>query len=209
MTLQNRVDPFGNILAVPERGTCMGNRGVLHGDRQNLRRYHQHKHWVICRLDFKGRHRPVMAPGTYTELFFLDEATALAAGHRPCGEYSRGRYEEFRRLWRQAQPEETSNIDNVLHRERFIPYRQVWLEKKRTHPMPIDALPAGTFIVLADDSRPYLVLADTLRPWSFGGYGPAIERPAGRTVVVLTPPSTVRTLAAGYRPQIHPEPYLL
>jgi len=208
MTLQNRVDPLGNILAVPDRGACMGNRGILHGDHQDLRRYHQHQHWIICRLDFKGRRRPMMAPGKYTELFFLDEATALAAGHRPCGECSAARYEEFRQLWLQAQPEVSGNIDKVLHRERFVPYRQAWLEKKRTHLMPIDDLPAGVFIVLADDSRPYLVLAVALRPWRFAGYGLEIDRPTGRTVVVLTPPSTVRTLAAGYRPQIHPEPHL-
>jgi hypothetical protein len=207
MPLQNRVDPFGNILAIPERGTCMGNRGILHSEHQDLRRYHQHKNWVICRLDFKGRRRQVMTPGKYTELFFLDEATALAAGHRPCGECSRARYEEFGRFWRQTNPEQTGKIDDVLHRERFVPYQQVWHKKKRTHYMPIDDLPAGTFIVLNDGVIPYLVLDDTLRLWSFSGYGPAIDRPIGQTVTVLTPPSTVQTLAAGYQPQIHPDPY--
>jgi len=149
-----------------------------------------------------------MTPNNYTELFFLDEAAALAAGHRPCAECSRPRYNEFVKFWRLANPTETSKIDDVLHRERFIPYRTEWQTKKRTAIVPIDTLPFGVFITLTDDpQQPYLVMEDTLRPWTFGGYGPPTTRPSGTEVTVLTPVSTVRTLAAGYRPMIWPEMY--
>lgn len=213
MTLQNRVNPFGNIIATPERGTCMGNRGILHDERQQVTHYHRHKNWIICvlnRNNEQGRpiKRKLMQPGRYTELFFLDEATALAAGHRPCAECSRPRYTEFVRLWRLANPTETGKIDDRLHRDRFIPYRTNWPAKKRTFTAPVEALPFGTFITLAGDpQQPYLVLEDSLHPWTFGGYGSPIERPAGIEVTVLTPVSTMRTLAAGYRPAVWPERY--
>lgn len=213
MTLQNRVNPFGNIIATPEYGTCMGNRGILHGNQQNLLRYHQHKHWVICRLkanDKKGdeiRRKP-MTPHTYTELFFLDEATALAAGHRPCAECSRPRYNEFVKFWRLGNPGELRRIDEVLHEDRFVPYQTDWRKKKRLHlDWPLDDLPFGTIILLPNDPTPYLVVNESLRPWGFAGYGQARERRIGLKVTLLTPPSTMRTLAAGYRPQIYPEPY--
>ncbi len=210
MPLQNRVTPFGNIRAVSDYGTCMGNRGILHDAQRNVKHYHKHKNWVICRLEFKDRKRTIMTPGKYTELFFLDEATALAAGHRPCWECSRPRYNEFVRLWKQVNPEETDTIDNVLHRERFRPYQKDWPRKKRTYTAPLDSLPFGTFITLnpALDATPYLVLDDALRPWIFAGYGaPLSHSTTNQVVTVLTPPSTVRTLAHGYRPQIHPEPH--
>jgi hypothetical protein len=150
----------------------MGNRGILHDNHQNLRYYHKHKNWIICKLEFKARKRTPMTPGKYTELFFLDEATALSAGHRPCAECNRYRYDEFRRCWRQANAAETGKIDDVLHRENL-------------------------------ETTAYLVLADILLPWSFAGYGPPMPRPTGREVTVLTPLSTVQTLANGYRPQLH------
>ena len=203
MPLQNRVDPFGNLHAVSERGTCMGNRGILHTAQRQIKHYHKHKAWIICRLDFKGRQRQVMSPGQYTELFFLDEATALAAGHRPCAECNRARYNEFMRLWRQENSETQEKIDNVLHQERFIPYQTDWQRKKRIYTATIDGLPFGAFIILNNES--YLVLEDSLRPWSFAGYGDPIVRPVHQMVKVLTPPSTVSILAAGYRPQIYPE----
>lgn len=206
MPLQNRVDPFGNIHAVTFKGTCLGNRGILHDNNKKLRYYHKHKAWIICRLAFKNRKRNLMTPGNYTELFFLDEATALAAGHRPCAECNRRRYQEFARLWQQANPQHrTEGIDDVLHRERFVPYQKNWQQKKRIHQMPITHLPSGTFIVLklSANAIPYLVLNDALYPWSFAGYGQPIARPTGQTVHVLTPPSTVSTLAQGYHPQLH------
>ena len=104
MPRQNRVTPFGEIVAVPERGTLMGNRGVIHADDGSHRREWQVRRWIACRLEFKGRRRPVRQPRRWTELFFLDEATALAAGHRPCAECRRERYDEFRAAWIEINP---------------------------------------------------------------------------------------------------------
>ena len=125
MPRRNRVTPFGEIVAVPERGTMMGNRGVLHDAEGRIRRPWQVKRWLICLLEFRGRHRVVMAPGRYTELFFLDEATGLAAGHRPCSECRRGRFLAFRDAWaagngRAVPPEmiQAGTIDDRLHAER-------------------------------------------------------------------------------------------
>src|SRR6476646_261897 len=105
MPKQNRVTPAGEIIATPERGTVMGNRGRLHDAGVKILRPFALKRWLICKLEFKERHRPVMAPNQYTELFFLDEATALAAGHRPCAECNRPGYNLFRELWTQANPD--------------------------------------------------------------------------------------------------------
>src|SRR5271165_1152863 len=104
MPRQNRVTPFGEIVAVPERGTFMGNRGNLHNAEGHIKRTWQVKRWLVCLLEFKGRKRTVMRPGFYTELFFLDEATALAAGHRPCAECRRERYNDFRKAWQSSHP---------------------------------------------------------------------------------------------------------
>lgn len=212
MPLQNRVNPFGNILAVPELGTCMGNRGVLHNKKQQITRQHGSlERWIICKLEFKGRKRKVMSAG-YTELFFLDEATALAAGHRPCKECNRLRYEEFATYWAQGNSDLLGDkkltagvLDHFLDQERLD--RQTG--QKRTYTARLDDLPYGAFITLEPGSQaqPYLVLTDGLRPWSFGSYGERIERPNGIEVTLLTPPSTVRALRGGYRPKIHPEPY--
>src|SRR3954451_8147614 len=128
MPRQNRVTPFGEIVAVPERGTMMGNRGVLHDARGRIFRPWQVKRWLICLLEFRGRHRAVMAPNRYTELFFLDEATALAAGHRPCFECRRGRFLAFRDAWAAGNRESigpeairAAMIDDRLHAERVGP----------------------------------------------------------------------------------------
>ena len=206
MALQNRVDPFGNIHAVEARGTCLGNRGILHDDHRHLIHYHRHQAWIICQLEFKGRRRTPMTPGTYTELFFLDEATALAAGHRPCAECNRPRYNEFKRLWQQAHPHSRDAIDTVLHRARFVPRQRDWRQKKRTYTARLDDLPDGAFVTLAasDEAIPFLVLAEALYPWHFDGYGHPSPRPTDQVVTVLTPEPTVRILAAGYRPDIHP-----
>src|SRR5574341_421301 len=146
MPRQNRVTPFGEIIITPARGTLMGNRGCLHDAHQQIIRLYQGKRWIICQLQCKGRHREVMTPGQYTELFFLDEATALAAGHRPCAECSRSRFEKFRTLWAQANPDLVhgskplaSVIDQVLHQERINAVQQ-----KMTYQELLGALPEGS-----------------------------------------------------------------
>jgi hypothetical protein len=203
MPRQNRVTPFSSIVAVSARGTLTGNRGCLHDDRQNIRRLFQGTRWIICLLDFKGRKRKLMTPGHYTELFFLDEATALAAGHRPCAECQRERFTRFRDLWVTANPELAGSsraaatvMDAAIHRERTAPIDEVSRSR-----MSIENLPDGVFVT--DDGRTaYLILAGGLRQWSAGGYGlPAA--PLQYPVQVLTPASVVRTLAAGYSADIH------
>jgi hypothetical protein len=196
--LQNRVTPFGALIATPARGTLMGNRGCLHDDRRRLRRPFAVKRWIICVLEFKGRHRTVMAPGQYTELFFLDEATALAAGHRPCAECQRGRYDLFRTHWAgrgRALPR-ADDLDEALHAERLDG------RAKRTYMERLSRLPAGTMIADAD-GRAYLVQHGTVLPWAPAGYGAILARPAPGPWRVLTPRSIVRALARGYPVGVH------
>src|SRR5216683_2916696 len=122
MPRQNRVTPYGELITVPERGTFLGFRGVLHDKQRNLVRYSSGKAWAICAVEFKGRRRPLWAPGRLTELFFLDEATGLAAGHRPCGECRYRRYQEFKRAWAEAFPGEPAGaaaMDVRLHADRL------------------------------------------------------------------------------------------
>jgi len=184
----------------------MGNRGQLHDAHGAIRRPFLVQRWIICRLSFKGRRRQVMAPGQYTELFFLDEATALAAGHRPCAECQRPRFEHFRAVWAAANPRLAGGprppapiIDAVLHAERLTPAGH-----KRTYSAPVARLPDGAFVLLPGDPRAYLVLGGALLRWSPFGYDGALPRPAAGTVRVLTPRSVVKTLAAGYMPGLHP-----
>lgn len=204
MPRQNRVTPFSTLIATSDRGTFMGNRGCLHDANKQIQRQFQGKRWIICLLDFKGRKRSIMTPGQYTELFFLDESTALAAGHRPCAECQRERFNLFREIWAKANPEiagtpppAATTLDAYLHAERLAAVRQ-------THRFcnSIDNLPDGTFV--ADNEQiAYLVLRNQLLRWSPAGYAypplPAIRYPAR----VLTPASVVRTLAAGYPVNIH------
>lgn len=210
MPRHNRVTPYGNIIATPARGTLMGNRGILHDAEGRLPRPYAYrgKRWIYCALSFKGRQRQVMSPGRYTELFFLDEATALAAGHRPCAECLRPRFLEFRAAWAEANPElagESSPavavIDAALHQERLVsPYRP----RKQTYLEQLTALPAGVFIALEPEGIPHLVLERHLLPWQPAGYDPPIPRPVEQTVQVLTPPSIVRAIALGFEPQVYP-----
>jgi hypothetical protein len=198
MPLQNRVTPAGEIIADPARGTLMGNRGILHDARRRLGTARwRHPHWISCRLAFRGRRREVMTPHRYTELFFLDEATALAAGHRPCCECRREDFREFQASWRRALGEDASAgaIDRALHRARVEPRtrRQIRFEA------PLDDLPDGAFVLLPDASSPLLVQGDRLHPWHPGGYGPSRERGSGRASV-LTPAPVIAVLRAGYRP---------
>jgi hypothetical protein len=203
MPRQNRVTPFSSIVAVSARGTLTGNRGCLHDDEQTIRRHFQGTRWIICRLEFKGRTRTLMAPGRYTELFFLDEATALAAGHRPCAECQRERFAQFRDLWARANPELAGTpqpaanvLDLALHEERTA----AGARGSRSC-MSIEHMPNGVFV--SDDERnAYLVVAGRLLHWSPAGY----ERPTAPLqypVRVLTPASIVRTLAVGYSAGIH------
>jgi hypothetical protein len=183
----------------------MGNRGVLHDDQGRIKRSWQVKRWLVCVLEFKGRHRQVMAPGHYTELFFLDEATALAAGHRPCAECRRERFNAFRSAWRAAHPGDgpqlptAAEIDNRLHAERLGPDRS-----RRLEAAELDELPDGVFIKReGGDENAYLVWGDGLLVWSPGGYQERRPRPREESVLVLTPPLTVRTIQAGYIPAVH------
>jgi hypothetical protein len=204
--LQNRVTPYGAIIATPARGTLLGNRGCLHDGAGRIRRPYQCRRWISCVLAFKGRRRTLMAPGRYTELFFLDEAVALAAGHRPCAECRRARYLEFREHWARANAEliatprpAATEIDRILHAERIGANR-----RKVTYPAPPADLPDGTFIASEQDDAAYLVLGGVLLPWSPEGYGPPRALPADGLIRVLTPRSIVRALAGGYRPLLHP-----
>lgn len=207
MPNQNRVTPIGEIVAVPERGTMMGNRGRLHDGDGRIRRPWQVKRWLICLLEFHGRHRQVMAPDRYTELFFLDEATALAAGHRPCFECRRARFLAYRDAWAagncQIKPPDrvrVAMIDDRLHEERMGPGRS-----KGTFRANLDELPDGVFVTL--DSRveeAHLIWRDRLLAWSPGGYTGRGSRPRAEEVSVLTPGSTVAAIRAGYEPEVHP-----
>lgn len=205
MARQNRVAPDGELLAVEARGTLMGNRGCLHDQEGVIRRKYQGRRWIICVLRFKGRRQVIMAPGRYTQLFFLDEATALAAGHRPCAECQRERFKEFRSAWARGNPElspsnrpSADEIDDALHAQRITPD-----DEHAAFSAPLDDLPNGCFVMLKGDSSPYLVHKELLLRWSPAGYDSVMTRPAGSTVEVLTPRATVRALAAGYQPLLH------
>ncbi len=198
MTLQNRVLPDGQVVAAPNRGTLMGNRGILHGADQTLGTARwRHKAWVCCLLSFKGRRRRIMAPNNYTELFFLDEATAFAAGHRPCAECRRADHLAFKTAWAAATGKRASapEMDAVLHLNRVTRKRA-----QVTYQADASTLPNGTFIQIAD-GHAVLWGASALmyRP---SGYYAAIDRPNG-PVTVLTPRPTVTTIAHGYRPTLH------
>jgi hypothetical protein len=200
MPRQNRVTPFGELIATAHRGTLMGNRGCLHDDAQRIRRPFTVKRWIHCVLQFKGRRRAVMTPGHYTELFFLDEATALAAGHRPCAECQRERYGLFRRHWASAHGGQAvptaDEMDGVLHAERLDGERG-----KRTYLARASRLPPG--VMVADgDARAALVVAGAVRSWAPDGYGPARPGPSAQ-VRVLTPRSIVGVIAAGYPVGLH------
>ncbi len=203
MPRQNRVTPSGDLIATPERGTFLGNRGVLHDAEGRIRRPWQVKRWLVCVLEFRGRKRTVMTPGSYTELFFLDEATALAAGHRPCAECRHSRFVAFGNAWHAAQGglrrPTAGEIDDHLHAERVAPDRS-----KRIWTAALDELPDGVFVTVpARGDQAYLVRGKRLLAWSPAGYRVRRPRPAGETVRVLTPPSTVAAIRAGYVPEVH------
>jgi hypothetical protein len=205
MPLQNRITPMGDVIADAARGTLMGNRGILHDASKRLGTARwRHRAWICCRLSFKDRRREVMAPGRYTELLFLDEAIALAAGHRPCCECRRDDFRIFQEAWRRAVETSAASagaIDRVLHDARIDPRtrRQVRFEA------PLEDLPDGAFVLLpGDPSSPFLVLGDALLPWRPAGYGSQRIRQPGTKCVVLTPQPTLAVLRAGYAPSLHP-----
>jgi len=193
MPLQNRVTPLGELVADPARGLVYGNRGCLHDAEGRIRSVYQVRRWIACRLEFRGRRRsPLQRPGRFTELFFLDEATAFAAGHRPCAECRRADYDRFAAIWRGFHDESGADvIDARLHDERIDPGAR----ERRLHAVAYHGLPDGAFVL--HEGAPKLVLGDALRRWSLAGYGPAEGRPAG-TATLITPPSLVEVLRAGW-----------
>lgn len=202
MTLQNRVNPFGEIEATPARGDFMGNRGILHGDTKELgHRRWAHDNWIICLTSFRGRQRQIMTPHRYTELFFLDEAVAIAAGHRPCYECRRQDYHAWAAAWQRATrsdaPPRAKEMDQALHKERIIHLPQ----RQRCWRGALRDLPDGTFI--SWEGAPFLVFDQYLLRWTHCGYTETSPRPTQGEVTVLTPPTSVATLANGFRPRLH------
>jgi hypothetical protein len=199
MPLQNRVTPLGEVITDPARGLVYGNRGCLHDEHGRIRRHHNGKRWIACRLSFRGWHRePVMAPGRFTELFFLDEATALAAGHRPCALCRREDYERLRAMWEGIHPGQVGAdaIDAQLHSERVAADQR----SPMLYEHELDELPDAAFIVLED--APWLVLGNELLRWSPAGYVARRPRPVGHRARLLTPPSLVEILRAGWQPLV-------
>jgi hypothetical protein len=201
MPFQNRVDPFGELLAVAARGTFMGNRGgrIHRANRTLGSRRWASRQWICCELRFKERRRNVWGPG-YTELFFLDEVTALAAGHRPCFECRWRDADTFAELWATVAkfPERmrADDMDRVLHAQRLDG------RAKRRYRFRINDLPDGAMIAFDDGAC--AVRDNILLPWTPSGYSTPRSRPLGGVVDVLTPPAIVKVLAAGYGPRWHP-----
>jgi len=203
MPRPNRVTPFGNLVAVSERGLVYGNRGCLHDDQGRIRRRYSGRRWIACRLEFRGWHRePLLQPGRFTELFFLDEATAFGAGHRPCALCRSADFRRFVALWTSHRPDESKvdAIDRRLHAERLNDARR----GPRTHAAAYADLPDGAMVVLDHDA--WLVRGAEIRRWTFAGYTDRASRPRG-TAEVITPPSLLAVLAAGWSgevPLLHP-----
>lgn len=202
MPLRNRVLPTGEIVAHPGRGLFMGNRGCLHdGGGRIVRQQTSQRFWITCVLSFKGRRRALMQPGRYTELFFLDEAVALAAGHRPCAECRRADYDRFRDAWvlahGGARPSAPA-MDAALSAARHLPDGG-----QKTHRRPVRDLPDGVFVRTSGGAAA-LVLAGRFHAVDPGGYGASVPADPETDLDVLTPAPTVAVLAAGYRPVLHP-----
>jgi len=200
MPLQNRVTPSGDIIATPHRGLFTGNRGIIHDPAtKTLTRRWTNQAWLICVCEFRGRRRKVMGGRSWTELFFLDEATALAAGHRPCFFCRRDDANRFRAAWEEGNHVAkvlAREIDAVLHRERLAG------RAKRLHPlpMPVEQLPEGAMV--QEGNKNYLIAQGRAHAWSPAGYRGAPN--ALQEAMLLTPPSTLRALSAGYQPMLHP-----
>jgi len=202
MPYRNRVNPLGELVATTAKGTLMGNRGRLHdADKQIGRRQWTTRSWVTCALSYNGRKRELLAPNNYPELFFLDEATALAAGHRPCAECRRENHKRFIAAWRIGNglsPDEkvrVVEIDPMLHADRTVPIL-------RRPFMDVATLPDAAMVTL-DGSRIWAKRNGDFREWSFEGYGPP-EPPPSDHMIVITPVSTLGVLRAGYEADFHP-----
>lgn len=200
MPRPNRVQPDGTFLAAPARGTLMGNRGVLHDDAGRIgpARW-RHRNWVCCALSFRGRHRAVTPPGRYTALFFLDEAVALAAGHRPCAECRRADFRAWTAAWAAAfgRWPGAARADAALHEARAVPGAR----RLRHRDVEARALADGAMIM--SGGIPHLIRGDAALPCAPEGYGPPVPRPDG-TVRALTNPVTLEVLRSGFRPRLHP-----
>lgn len=202
MPLQNRIDPWGNLSAINARGEFLGNRGILHDKEKNIVRPWKHKKWVTCELSFKGIRRELFGNG-YSELFFLDEVTALTAGHKPCAHCRRSRYKEFKYFWCLATslPESSSvsseKIDSQLHLERVSSTRTKVLFRKN-----FGEVPDGTIIALGEEA--YLVWGGSLHKWSHHGYVSTLPLPPkNESVQVITPKTIVQMYQVGFKPLVH------
>jgi hypothetical protein len=200
MPLQNRVTPTGDIIATSHRGLFTGNRGIIHdpATKTLLKKRWSSPAWITCLCEFRGWRRPVMGRRSWTELFFLDEATAFAAGHRPCFFCRRDDANRFRAAWEKGNGVtdiRAREMDAVLHRERLEHGR------KRLHPlpMPVEQLPDGAMVQRGEDS--FLVLQGRALLWSMAGYRKVVD--ALGDASLLTPPSTLHALSAGYQPVLH------
>ena len=199
MALQNRVTPLSELIADPGRGLVYGNRGCLHDGDGRVRRRFAGKRWIACRLRFRGwRREPLRQPGRFTELFFLDEATALAAGHRPCALCRRADYNALGAIWRELHPGQVGAeaIDAQLHTERVDPATRSQLH----HESSLAELPDGAFVQRSGES--WLVLGGELLRWTPRGYAERAPRPARGAGTVVTPPSLVEILRRGWHPLV-------
>lgn len=195
--LRNRVTATGEIVADPVRGLFMGNRGILHDLHGQMgHATWRHKAWIICVLKWKDWHRDVMQPGAYTELFFLDEAVALAAGHRPCALCRRPAFDAY--VAAAGHTGSAPELDQRLHSERAIPRKF----RQRRHEAPFADLPDGA--IVHHENRPALVSGKVIRPLSLSGYGEPVKRPSTGSAVVLTPETSIRAIRGGYTPVLHP-----
>jgi hypothetical protein len=221
MPRRSRVTPYGELVAVPDRGMFWGNRGVLVDRQGRLARYSRGRAWIICVLEYKGRRRQQWTPGRLTELFFLDEATGLAAGHRPCGECRYRDYQRFKQAWADAAhgagaadgadatadgPDAAVGADAALRVQvidaRLHADRLSGPGVRRTYQAPLPGLPDGTMIEAG--GTPWLVYGGKLLAWTPAGYVDRRAETPADPVTVITPRATVAALAAGYRPVVHP-----
>jgi hypothetical protein len=209
MPRRNRVDPFGDLHAVADRGLFTGNRGCLVDGGGTLVRHHRGSLWITCLTEFREMHHPLAAPGTWTPLFFLDDAVALAAGHRPCGLCRRSDYESYRDAVMRGTGSKTSptaaDLNARLATERLGHGRGLNRgSDRKTWESPIGSLPDGTVIVGSDLRGPQLLFGGRVSTFVFSGWADASPRPQRGSVTVLTPPTSVVALANGFVPTVHP-----
>ena len=204
MPRRNRVDPWGNLRAVAERGSFTGNRGCVVDDDEAVVRHHAGALWIICTLQYKDHSSPLAAPRRWTPLFFLDDAVALAAGHRPCAQCRREAYRDYRDAvsasLQLSEPARSTDLDRRLGSERLRRGRGLDRSADRiTWRASYPSLPVGA-VVLGEQGLAHLVLEDQLRPFSFAGWGPPTSRPKADTATVLTPPTSCAALQFGFTP---------